>query len=146
MNERWSRNGWRPVVLEAADDHPKSLAAFTRYDVLLVNPLRDGLNLVAKEAPLVNRRDGVLCLSPTAGAFDDLGKAVVPVHPYDLIQTARSLGAALSMDPSERSRRAGLLRQLCAKRPPGDWLSDLVSHATPLSAVTAPGRARRPGR
>ncbi|MGH9021946.1 MAG: alpha,alpha-trehalose-phosphate synthase (UDP-forming) [Acidimicrobiia bacterium] len=129
VNERWSSDGWQPVVLEAADDHPKSMAAFTRYDVLLVNPLRDGLNLVAKEAPLVNRRQGVLCLSPTAGAFDELGEAVLAVHPFDLVQTARALGVALSMEPSDRSRRAALLQRLCARRQPGDWLTDLLAHA-----------------
>ena len=60
INERWGTPGWTPIVLEVEDDYPRSLAALGRYDVLLVNPVRDGLNLVAKEGPLINTRDGVL--------------------------------------------------------------------------------------
>ncbi len=70
------RPGWTPIVLEVEDDYPRSLAALTRYDVLLVNPVRDGLNLVAKEGPLINTRNGVLALSREAGAFDELASGV----------------------------------------------------------------------
>ena len=80
-----------PIVLDMRDDFPRSVAGFARYDVLLVNPIKDGLNLVAKEGPLVNRRDGVVCLSPEAGAFDELATRCSPVHPYDLEQTAGAL-------------------------------------------------------
>ena len=67
VNDRWARGDWQPVVIDTRDDYFRSVAGFTRYDVLLVNPVKDGLNLVAKEGPLVNERDGVLCLSPEAG-------------------------------------------------------------------------------
>src|SRR3954454_5055903 len=79
INERWATRDWQPIVLDERDDFPRSIAAMQRYDVLLVNPVRDGLNLVAKEGPVVNRRDGVLCLSPEAGAYDELRDAVIPV-------------------------------------------------------------------
>ena len=75
INERWATPGWTPIVLEVEDDYPRSLAALSRYDVLLVNPVRDGLNLVAKEGPLINTRHGVLALSREAGAFDELASA-----------------------------------------------------------------------
>jgi trehalose 6-phosphate synthase len=100
-----------------------------RYDVLLVNALRDGLNLVAKEGPVVNRRDGVLCLSPEAGAYDELKTAALRVHPYDIEQCAGALDDALSMPLDERAGRASKLRALATMRSPGDWLADLVRHA-----------------
>ncbi len=100
-----------------------------RYDVLLVNSLRDGLNLVAKEGPVVNRRDGVLCLSPETGAYDELRSAVLPVHPYDIEQCAGVLDDALSMPLDERAALAKRLRALAAARSPADWIADLVGHA-----------------
>lgn len=129
VNERWGTDGWVPVLLDTRDDFPRSVAGLTRYDVLLVNAMRDGLNLVAKEGPLLNRRDGVVCLSPGAGAFDELREAVLPVHPFDLTQTADALHRALSMPPAERAALAGRLRDLAAARSPSDWLADLVAHA-----------------
>ena len=89
LNERWATASWQPLVVDTRDDFEQSVAGFRRYDVLFVNPVKDGLNLVAKEGPLVNERDGVLCLSPEAGAFDELGDAALPVHPYDVDQNAR---------------------------------------------------------
>jgi trehalose 6-phosphate synthase len=100
-----------------------------RYDVLLVNALRDGLNLVAKEGPVVNRRDGVLCLSPETGAYDELKSAAIAVHPYDLEQCAGALDDAVSMPLDERALRATKLRALATMRSPADWLSDLINHA-----------------
>jgi trehalose 6-phosphate synthase len=97
--------------------------------VLLVNPVKDGLNLVAKEGPLVNRRDGVLVLSPEAGAFEELGEAVLPIHPYDIEQGAAALHAALGASGQERSERAARLRALAAVHTPQSWLHELVKHA-----------------
>jgi trehalose 6-phosphate synthase len=94
-----------------------------------VNALKDGLNLVAKEGPVLNERDGVLCLSPEAGAFDELGDAVVPVHPFDIEQAADALHRALAVDPDERRSRAARLRALASARSPRDWLADLVRAA-----------------
>ena len=129
VNERWSTRDWQPVVVETQDDYTRTVAALTRSDVLLVNPLKDGLNLVAKEGALLNQRDGVLCLSRDAGAWDELGEAAEPVHPYDLSQTAASLHIALSMPKKERAARASRLRELTAARSPRDWLNDQLSAA-----------------
>ena len=84
------------------DDFPASIAAYLEYDVLLVNPVMDGLNLVAKEAPLVNRRDGVLVLSREAGAFEELGGWVVPVDPLDVEGQAAALERAIDLPVEER--------------------------------------------
>ena len=129
VNERWATRDWTPIVLDDRDDFARSVAGMLRYDVLFVNPLRDGLNLVAKEGPACNRRDGVLCLSPEAGAFDELESAAIATHPYDIEQAAGALDEALSMPLDERSVRAKRLRALATARTPGAWLDDLVRHA-----------------
>jgi trehalose 6-phosphate synthase len=129
VNERWATRDWQPVVVDTRDDFERTVAGFTRYDVLLVNPVKDGLNLVAKEGPLVNRRDGVVVLSPEAGAFDELGEAVLPIHPYDIEQGAAALDTALGVSGEERSARAARLRSLAAMHTPQSWLLELVKHA-----------------
>jgi trehalose 6-phosphate synthase len=129
VNERWGTGDWCPVVLDVADDPVRSFAALTRYDVLLVNPLRDGLNLVAKEGPLVNNQQGVLVLSREAGAFEELGGAALGINPFDVAETAEALARALAMPGPERTRRAGELRALVESRPASDWLADLLAAA-----------------
>jgi trehalose 6-phosphate synthase len=129
INDRWGTRDWEPILLDERDDFPRSIAAMQRYDVLLVNPIKDGLNLVAKEGPAVNRRDGLLCLSREAGAYDDLRDAAIPVHPYDLEDAARALDRALATPLDERAAIAPKLRALAIARTPADWLADLVAHA-----------------
>jgi trehalose 6-phosphate synthase len=130
VNDRWATRDWTPVLLDERDDFPRSIAAMQRYDVLLVNPLKDGLNLVAKEGPAVNRRDGLLCLSREAGAYDELRSAVIPVHPYDLDDATGALDRALATPLDERAAIAKQLRALAVARTPSDWVADLVAHAT----------------
>jgi len=110
-----------------ADRRDRSVAALTRYDVLLVNPVRDGLNLVAKEGPLVNGADGVLVLSREAGAWEELSSAAVGINPFDVTGTAEALRLALSMDPETRRSRAETLRALVLARSASDWLADQVA-------------------
>jgi trehalose 6-phosphate synthase len=129
VNDAWGDDGWTPVMLEVADDPDRSLAALTRYDVLLVNPVRDGLNLVAKEGPLVNTTDGVLALSREAGSFEELRTEALEVNPFDVGGTAEVLVEALDMPGPERTRRARALRDLVARRKPGDWLHDQMAAA-----------------
>jgi trehalose 6-phosphate synthase len=130
LNERWGSAGWAPIVLSVADDRARSMAALSAYDVLLVNPVRDGMNLVAKEGPLVNRAHGVLVLSREAGAWEELHPAAVGVNPFDVSQTAAALDAALSMDATERAARAGTLRKLVLGQTAADWLDQQLSVAT----------------
>lgn len=130
VNDRWATRDWTPIILDDRDNFERSVAGMQRYDVLFVNPIRDGLNLVAKEGPIVNRRDGVLCLSPEAGAYDEMADAAIPVHPYDIEQAAGALDTALSMPFDERESRAKLLRTLASNRNPSDWLRDLIDNAT----------------
>ena len=93
------------IDLQVADNFHRSVAAYKQFDVLLVNAVYDGMNLVAKEAPLVNTRDGVLILSENAGAHEELAEWALTVNPFDVWGQAEALHRALSMDPAERRRR-----------------------------------------
>ena len=126
VNSRWSTPGWTPIVIDPEDNHTAAIAALRRADVLLVNPVRDGLNLVAKEGPLVNDRDGVLVLSRNAGAWDELAEHALGVNPFDVSGTAAALGQALDMAPDERAERAKALRSSVEARTPLDWFADLL--------------------
>ncbi len=129
VNARWAEGDWRPVLLEVADDRPRSVAALTRYDVLLVNPVRDGLNLVAVEGPIVNERDGVLVLSREAGIQDQLADVAFTVNPFDLTDTAEALDAALSLGPAARAERSAELRRRALARTAADWLAEQLAAA-----------------
>ena len=95
--------------------------------MLLVNPVRDGLNLVAKEGPLLNRREGVLALSREAGAFDQLAGGALEINPFDVTGTATVLARALALEPVERAARAATLRDAVQARRPADWLDDQLA-------------------
>jgi trehalose 6-phosphate synthase len=124
LNRRWGTPGWTPILFDTSDNFPRSIAALRRYDALLVNPIRDGLNLVAKEGPLVNDHDGVLLLSPEAGAWAELGHVAFQVNPFDVAGTADTLHEALSLPMAGRRRRAEALREAAAARTPADWLAE----------------------
>lgn len=134
VNERFATAGWTPVVVDERDFFARTLAGYRRADVVFVNPVRDGLNLVAKEAPLVNERDAALCLSTGAGAYDELAGAAIALHPFDVEQQAGALHAAVTMPADERAARARLLRETAAATTPARWLSALVARAQPPSA------------
>jgi trehalose 6-phosphate synthase len=127
INQRWATPGWTPIVLAVEDDYPRSLAAMTRYDVLLVNPVRDGLNLVAKEGPLLNTRHGVLVLSREAGAIDELAGGAISLNPFDVSATAAALATALDLPADERKERSDHLRRAVLARRPADWLADQLA-------------------
>jgi trehalose 6-phosphate synthase len=88
--------------LHIADDFAQSVAAYKQFDVLLVNAVMDGLNLVAKEAPVVNERDGVVVLSVNTGAFEELGEWVLPIDPLDVERQADALEDALALPVEQR--------------------------------------------
>ncbi|MDQ2754827.1 MAG: trehalose-6-phosphate synthase [Actinomycetota bacterium] len=129
LNEKWGRDGWTPILLDSDDNYARSVAALRRADVFLVNPVRDGLNLVAGEGALVNERDATLILSTRAGSFDTLGDHALGINPFDVSATASALGAALDLPAAERAARAANLRATVLGRNPLDWWDDLVSEA-----------------
>ncbi|HLI55391.1 MAG TPA: trehalose-6-phosphate synthase, partial [Actinomycetota bacterium] len=130
VNAKLGTDGWQPVVVINEDDYPRAVAALTRYDVLLVNPIVDGMNLVSKEGPAVNSHDGVLVLSRNAGSWFELGAAALSVNPYDVAETADALFQALTMDPAERQGRAELLRRIVEANSSWKWLSHQLDDIT----------------
>jgi trehalose 6-phosphate synthase len=129
INNAWGTTDWTPIILHVEDDRPRSLAALTISDVLLVNSVRDGLNLVAKEGALLNGGDGVLVLSREAGAWEELSEAALGINPFDVAGTADALHQALSMDLAERRSRAARLRDLVLRRTASDWLDEQLAAA-----------------
>lgn len=111
-----------PLGLYVQDDYQRSLAGMQMSDVLLVNPVFDGLNLVAKEGPAVNTRDGVLVLSRNAGVFEEIGDAALPVNPFDVVETAGAIERAVEMPAAERAKRAARLRRVAATGTPDAWV------------------------
>src|SRR5206468_2109514 len=136
VNDRYQRSGWMPIDLQIADDFPKSVAAYKQFDVLLVNAIFDGMNLVAKEAPLVNQRDGVVVLSENAGAHAELGEWVLAVNPFDVEAQAEAIHKALELDPGERRRRIEAIRTHVREHDVNEWL-DLQFAALDRIATTA---------
>jgi trehalose 6-phosphate synthase len=130
VNARFGTASWTPIHYDPTDDYPRSVAALQRADVVVVNPIRDGLNLVAKEAVLLSDRDAQLVLSPEAGAWEELGEhGAWEADPFDVGATARAMADALDADPDERARRAASLHAAVAARTPGDWLADQLTAA-----------------
>jgi trehalose 6-phosphate synthase len=122
VNDRFAPAGWLPIELRIEDAFAASVAAYKQYDVLLVNAVFDGLNLVAKEAPLVNTRDGVLVLSENTGAHDELGEFALSVNPFDLAGQADAIHRALELTDSERLRRIEGIRARVREHDLGAWL------------------------
>jgi trehalose 6-phosphate synthase len=123
ISDEFGRPGWEPVHLEVSDDFPRSLAAYAMADVLVVNPVRDGMNLVAKEGPVLSQRDLALVLSREAGAVAELGDDALVINPYDVIQTSEAMWDALQMPGDERSARCERLAAAAVAMPPSRWFT-----------------------
>lgn len=113
INARYANveTGWQPIHLIMGENYPRALAAMRWYDVLMVNTIIDGMNLVAKEGSLLNERNGVLILSEGAGAAIQLGEDALMISPADVEGTADAIYQALTMPQAERRRRAENLRR-----------------------------------
>jgi trehalose 6-phosphate synthase len=130
LNEKWQTSTWTPILMKTTDDFPRSIAALQLADAVLVNPIRDGLNLVAMEAALVSERASSLILSTEAGAWERLGSAgAIGVNPFDVGATADAIHTALQLDDDERSRRHKGLHDAVAATTPRDWLRDQLAAA-----------------
>ncbi|MFC8358841.1 trehalose-6-phosphate synthase [Streptomyces griseorubiginosus] len=134
INDAFGTPGWTPVVLHVKDDFARSLAAYRLADVALVNPIRDGMNLVAKEVPVVSDEGCALVLSREAGAYEELGEDAITVNPYDVEQTAAALHEALTLPPHERAERAKRLAAAATALPPAQWFLDQLNALKALDA------------
>ncbi|NUS55371.1 MAG: trehalose-6-phosphate synthase [Streptomycetaceae bacterium] len=124
IDDEFGDGTWQPLILHVNDDFPRSLAAYRLADVALVNPIRDGMNLVAKEIPVVSERGCALVLSREAGAFEELGADAVVVNPFDVTATSEALHTALSMDDAERGERTKRLAAAATALSPQQWFLD----------------------
>ena len=142
VNHRHGSPDWMPIQLKLRDDLEEAVAAYKHYDVLIVNAMFDGMNLVAKEGPMVNERAGVSILSENTGAHEELGEYALSVNPFDIQELADSIHAALTMSPEERRRRHAGLRSIVTARNPGDWideqLADIAAKERALAAKRQP--------
>ncbi len=129
INAEFSDEFWEPTRIIIGSNYHRAIAALQLYDVLLVNPITDGMNLVAKEGSLVNDRGGVLVLSEHAGAFYELGDDALTISPFDVYGTAEALYQALTMPPEERFKRAGNLQKQVRKNDVRQWFRDQVDDA-----------------
>ena len=141
VNHRHGTPDWMPIQLKLRDDLEEAVAAYKHYDVLLVNAMFDGMNLVAKEGPMVNERDGVSILSENTGAHEELGEHALSVNPFDIQALADSIHAALTMQPAERARRLRGLKEIVTARDPGDWIDEQLDDIRAKAAQTAAERS-----
>lgn len=123
IEDEYGTDEWSALILQVNDDYPRSLAAYRLADVLLVNPIRDGMNLVAKEGPVLSQRCCALVLSHEAGAAAELGTDALLVNPFDVSGTAEALHEALSMPQDERCARCARLAAAATRLPPQKWLA-----------------------
>jgi trehalose 6-phosphate synthase len=126
IEDEFGTTDWRPILLHVTDDFARSLALYRSGDVLLCNPVRDGMNLVAKEVPTLSEKGCVVVLSTEAGAADEFGSDALLVNPFDVSGTADALDAALRMPDAERRERCRRLAEVSAALPPQRWLADQV--------------------
>src|SRR5947209_7218822 len=137
VNHRHGSPDWMPIQLKLRDDLEEAAAAYKHYDVLMVNAMFDGMNLVAKEGPMVNERAGASILSENTGAHEELGEYSLSVNPFDIQELADSMHAALTMPHAERERRLQGLKSIVTARNPGDWIDDQLADIRRKGRVSA---------
>jgi trehalose 6-phosphate synthase len=127
VNRKWARGDWAPIDIKVLDQRERGLALMCEYDVVLVNPIREGMNLIAHEGPAVNTRDGVLVLSREAGSYDTFSDAALGIDPLSEEDTATGLHRALSMPQAERQERAERLKRHLEVDFMETWHDDIVA-------------------
>jgi trehalose 6-phosphate synthase len=127
VNHRHGTTDWMPIELRLRENLEEAIAAYKHYDLLMVNAMFDGMNLIAKEGPLVNERNGVSLLSENTGAHEELADFALSVNPFDVQEQADAIHRALTMSAEERSWRAQGLKRIVTARDPGDWVDDQLA-------------------
>jgi trehalose 6-phosphate synthase len=132
VNHRHGTTDWMPIDLRIYENFPEAVARYKHFDLLIVNSLFDGMNLVAKEGPAVNTRDGVVLLSENTGAYEELGDCTLAVNPFDIQEQADAIYRALTMSAEERELRATRLREIVRERDPGVWIAEQLEDVRAL--------------
>jgi trehalose 6-phosphate synthase len=127
VNHRHGTTDWMPIELRLRENLEEAIAAYKHYDLLMVNAMFDGMNLIAKEGPLVNERNGVSLLSENTGAHEELAEFALSVNPFDVQEQADAIHRALTMSAEERSWRAQGLKRIVNSRDPGHWVDDQLA-------------------
>ena len=127
VNHRHGTTDWMPIDLRIYENFPEAVARYKHFDLLMVNSIFDGMNLVAKEAPAVNTRDGVIMLSENTGSHEELGDCTLTVNPFDIQEQADTIHRALTMSADERRFRAGRLREIVRQRDPEKWIAEQLA-------------------
>ncbi|HEX5929806.1 MAG TPA: trehalose-6-phosphate synthase [Solirubrobacterales bacterium] len=137
VNHRHGTTDWMPIDLKIYENFHDAVARYKHFDLLMVNSIFDGMNLVAKEAPAVNTRNGVLMLSENTGSHEELGDCVLSVNPFDIQDQADAIYRALTMDPEERRLRSERLKEIIYSRNPGDWVDEQLRDIEELRSQVA---------
>ena len=127
VNHRHGTTDWMPIDLRIYENFPEAVARYKHFDLLMVNSIFDGMNLVAKEAPAVNTRDGVIMLSENTGSHEELGDCTLTVNPFDIQEQADTIYRALTMSAEERRFRADRLREIVRERDPEKWIAEQLA-------------------
>jgi trehalose 6-phosphate synthase len=141
VNHRHGTTDWMPIELRLRENLEEAIAAYKHYDLLMVNAMFDGMNLIAKEGPLVNERNGVSLLSENTGAHEELAEFALSVNPFDVQEQADAIHRALTMSAEERSWRAQGLKRIVTARDPGDWVDDQLADIERKRQARAPDPA-----
>ncbi|MFN8160467.1 MAG: trehalose-6-phosphate synthase [Solirubrobacterales bacterium] len=141
VNHRHGTTDWMPIDLKIYEDFNDAVARYKHFDLLMVNSIFDGMNLVAKEAPAVNTRNGVLMLSENTGSHEELADCALSVNPFDIQEQADTIYRALTMDPEEKRLRSERLKQIIDSRNPGDWVDEQMDDIRAVLAAR-PAAAR----
>jgi len=135
VNQRHGTTDWMPIDLKIYENFYDAVARYKHFDLLMVNSLFDGMNLVAKEAPAVNTRDGVLMLSENTGSHEELHDYAITVNPFDIQEQADAIHRALTMAPEQRHAWSEALKEIIFSRNPGDWVDDQLRDIEELQAA-----------
>jgi trehalose 6-phosphate synthase len=139
VNHRHGTTDWMPIDLRLRENLEEAIAAYKHYDLLMVNAMFDGMNLIAKEGPLVNERHGVSLLSENTGAHEELAEFALSVNPFDVQELADAIYSALMMSPEARERRARGLKEIVTSRDPGDWIDEQIADIRAKAGATKSG-------
>ncbi len=133
INAEYGSSDWEPVRVLVGEDYSRAIAALQLYDVLLVNPIADGMNLVAKEGPIVNQRNGAVVLSERAGAHQQLEPGAIIISPCDIYATAEALHQGLTMPDDFKEERARRLTYIIENADINDWFCNQLKTLTTLN-------------
>ncbi len=140
INAHYGSSDWEPIRLLVGENYPRAVAAMKMYDVLLVNSIADGMNLVAKEGPIVNQKDGVLILSERAGARQQLHQGALVISPVDIFETQVAIHKALSMNVEEKQKNVKILRKIVREEDINFWLK---AQLEVVNSITRKSKSRK---